>query len=66
MARAVAEWQAQQPDPALRDFDSAVANQPEWENPKWVTGLYSPRIVSNIREMQAERDRRRRQSRAQR
>jgi hypothetical protein len=66
MARAVAEWQAQQPDPALRDFDSAVANQPEWENPKWVTALYSPRIFSNIREIQAERDRRRRQSRAQR
>jgi predicted Zn-dependent protease len=66
VARAVAEWQAQQPDQALRDFDAAVAGQPEWENFKWVNALYSSRVVSSIREMQAERDRRRRQSRTQR
>jgi hypothetical protein len=62
MARAAAEWQAQQPDQALRDWESAVANQPEWENAHWVTALYSPRVANNVREMQAESERRRKQS----
>jgi tetratricopeptide (TPR) repeat protein len=59
MARAMAEWQAQQPDAALRDFDAALAGQPEWGNPQWIGPLYSPRVVSMVREMKSERDRRR-------
>ena len=62
MARAVAEWQAQQPDQALRDWESSVTNQPEWENTQWVTSLYSPRVAGSVREMQVERDRRRNRS----
>ncbi len=59
MARAMAEWQAQQPDQALRDFEAAVAGQPEWGNPQWIGPLYSPRVVTMVREIQSERDRRR-------
>ena len=58
MARAVARWQAQQHDEALVDFRSAVAGQPEWENSNWVHALYSPLVAQSIREMQAERERR--------
>jgi predicted Zn-dependent protease len=58
MARAVAFWQARRPDEALREFDSAVAGQPEWENARWVKALYSPLVVQSIAEMQDERERR--------
>ena len=59
MARAAAEWQAQQQDQALRDFADALAGQPEWGNPQWIAPLYSPRVVSMVREMQSEQERRR-------
>lgn len=59
MARAIAEWQAQQSDQALRDFEDALTGQPEWGNPQWIGPLYSPRVVTMVREMQSERDRRR-------
>lgn len=58
MARAVARWQAQQQDTALRDFEVATSNQPQWESPRWVQALYSPLVAQSIREMKAERDRR--------
>ncbi len=59
MARAMAEWQAQLPDQALQDFGAALAGQPEWSNPQWVTALYSSRVVTAVGQMQAERERRR-------
>ena len=59
MARAIAEWQAQQPDQALRDFETALAGQPEWGNPRWIGPLYASRVETMVREMQLERDRRR-------
>lgn len=59
MARAAAEWQAQQKDDALRDFADALAGQPEWGNPQWIGALYSPHVVSLIRDMQSEQERRR-------
>jgi predicted Zn-dependent protease len=59
MARAVALWQAQQPDNALRDFEVATSRQPEWENLRWVEALYSPLVAQSIQEMQVERERRR-------
>jgi beta-barrel assembly-enhancing protease len=58
MARAVAHWQAQEPDAAMLDFDVAVGGEPEWGNPNWVQALYSPLVAQSVREMQAERLRR--------
>lgn len=59
MARAVAEWLGQQPDQALRDFQTALDGQPEWGNSSWVEALYSPKVASSVAQMQAERERRR-------
>jgi predicted Zn-dependent protease len=59
MARAVAEWQAKQPDQALQHFAEALTGQPEWGNARWVGALYSPQVSHSIQEMQAERERRR-------
>lgn len=59
MARAVALWRALQDDEALRNFESAIAAQPEWTNPRWVRALYSPLVSETIDQMNAERERRR-------
>jgi predicted Zn-dependent protease len=59
MAEAVAFWLAKEPEPALRDFDRALADQPEWGNPRWVEALYSPLVAQSMQEMQAERERQR-------
>jgi hypothetical protein len=59
MARAVARWQAREQEEALRQFDDALARQPEWDNPRWAKPLYSPVVVEVIGEMHAERERRR-------
>ncbi len=58
MGRSVAEWQARQREEALRDFASAALNQPQWKNPRWVKGLYSPLVARSIVEMEAEQQRR--------
>ncbi|HEV2715209.1 MAG TPA: tetratricopeptide repeat protein, partial [Terriglobales bacterium] len=65
MARAVALWCALQDDEALRDFESAIAAQPEWTNPRWVKPLYSPLVSETIDQMNAERERRRRKIQSQ-
>lgn len=59
MIRAVAHWQAQEHDEAMRDFEIAVGRQPEWANSSWVKPLYSPLVAQSVQEMQAERERRR-------
>lgn len=59
MVQAVARWQAQQPDIALRDLEAAASGQPEWENLRWVKALYSPLVAQSIQEMQVELERRR-------
>jgi beta-barrel assembly-enhancing protease len=64
MVRAVARWQAQEPDQAMLDFYSAVAAQSEWDNAGWVKALYSPLAAQSIQEMQTERERRKRKTRA--
>ena len=56
MARAVANWRAQEPDPALLDFARALGWQPEWGNSNWVKALYSPLVAQSVQEMQTERD----------
>ncbi len=58
MAQSVATfWKANESEEALRDFDRAVAGQPEWDNPKWVKALYSPLVAKTVEEMKAERER---------
>jgi predicted Zn-dependent protease len=64
--QAVAKWQAQEHDEALGDFDIALGRQPEWGNSSWVKALYSPLVAQSIREMQAERERRRQKTRVNR
>jgi len=59
MAQAVAFWLAREPDEALRDYDRAMAGQPEWGNPNWVKALYSPLVAQGVEEMRAERERQR-------
>jgi len=61
MAQGVAFWQAQERDEALSDFDRAVPSQPEWENASWVKALYSPLVAQSVQEMQAERERRKKE-----
>ncbi|NDQ56815.1 MAG: M48 family metalloprotease [Acidipila sp.] len=59
MMPAVARWQAQEHDLALRDFEAVAKWQPAWTNPHWVQALYSPLVVQSMQEMQIERERRR-------
>lgn len=65
MAQAVAFWQASEADSALRDFDRAIAGQPEWQNPQWVKALYSPLVARSVDEMRAERERRKKERMAE-
>ena len=62
--RAVVHWQTQEHEGALRDFDAAVAAQPEWANSNWVKSLYSPLVWQSVQEMRVESERRRRKTRA--
>ena len=55
MVRAVVHWRAQEQDDALRDLASVLIEQPEWENPAWVKGLYSPAVAQDIQQMLALR-----------
>jgi predicted Zn-dependent protease len=66
MAQGVAYWQARERDSALRDYEQAVAGQPEWENQKWVKALYSPLVAGSVEEMKAERERQKKQKMAER
>lgn len=65
MAQGVGYWQAKETDNALREYDRAVAGQPEWENPKWVGALYSPLVARSVDEMKAERERQKKQPMAE-
>jgi beta-barrel assembly-enhancing protease len=57
MAQGVAFWLAKQSEEALRDYDRAMAGQPEWGNPRWVRALYSPVVAQSVQEMYDERER---------
>jgi Flp pilus assembly protein TadD len=61
MALAIAFWQAKEPENALSEFGVALARQPEWGNHHWVEALYSPLVVHSVQEMQAERERQRKE-----
>ena len=65
MVQAVAHWQARETDDALRDYDTAVAGEPEWENPQWVKSLYSPLVARTVEEIKAERERQKKQRMAE-
>ena len=62
IARSVVLWQSQQHDEALRDFDSALNDAPEWGNPQWVSALYSPLVAKTVHEMQLESENRKRKA----
>ncbi len=57
MVSAVAHWQAQEHDEAMRDFDG-LGSRPDWDNPNWVKALYSPLVAQSVQEMKAEREQR--------
>ena len=57
MVIAVARWQARERREALVEFQSAIARQPQWKNPKWVGALYSRLVLSSVQEMEAELER---------
>jgi predicted Zn-dependent protease len=57
--QAVAQWQAQERDTALHDFEILMNSQTQWENQRWVKALYSPLVAQSIQEMQSELERRR-------
>ena len=59
MAQATVAWLSHQNDDAMRDFEAAMSEQPEWNNPRWVQALYSPLVAQSVKEMQAESERRR-------
>lgn len=63
IVQAVAHWQAQERDEAMRGFDIAIGGLPEWDNPKWVKALYSPLVAQSIQEMHAEAERRQQKAR---
>jgi hypothetical protein len=64
MVQAVARWQAQEHNPALLQFNAALGRQPEWENSTWVKALHSPLVAQSLKEMQAERERRKHTARS--
>jgi Flp pilus assembly protein TadD len=66
MARAVAQWQAQDRDIALNSFIAATVAHSEWKNSHWVKMLYSPLVESSIEEMQTELERRKKVAQASR
>lgn len=66
MARAVAQWQAQDRNNAQNSFDAATIAHSEWKNSHWVKALYSPLVEQSIEEMQAELERRRKVAMASR
>lgn len=53
MGRAVARWQAHQPQDALKDFEMATKTHPEWRDPRWVKELYSETVTRSVAEMDA-------------
>jgi hypothetical protein len=61
MAWAVAFWQANEADPALGDFERALAGQPEWGDREWVRALYSPLVAQSVEQMKVERERRKKE-----
>jgi len=63
MARAVTEWRAQQGDAALSDYEAALAGQPEWANPQWVSALYSSKAATAVETLQSEQEQRRKSRR---
>jgi hypothetical protein len=54
----VVHWRTQEKDEALREFESVLAQQPEWANVNLVKGLYAPTVAQNVEEILAERERR--------
>ncbi len=59
MGQAVANWLAQNPDQALKQFAQATAEDPYWLNPKWVQGNSTATVMKALEQMKIEREKRR-------
>lgn len=57
MARAVILWNAKQQKEGLEQGSLAEAQRPEWQNPRWVSALYSPTVANSIAAMDREQER---------
>ena len=58
MGRAVALWQTQHGDDAVKVFDAAAKSLPEWRNERWVQAFYSASVAQSIAQISAESARR--------
>jgi predicted Zn-dependent protease len=54
MIHAVVKWQTQQADGSIADFNSAIAEAPQWKNSKWVKALFSPFVYQTLEAIKAE------------
>lgn len=54
MIHAVVKWQTQQADGSMADFNSAIAQAPQWKNSKWVKALFSPFVYQTVEAIKAE------------
>lgn len=58
---AVALWLGEQRSEAVSQFERVYDEYPEWRNPRWVRGMYSPTVWRTISQISAEIDRERKE-----
>lgn len=54
MGWAVALWQAQRKDEAVREFQRISQAEPEWTNSRWVRGMFPARVADVLAAMQQQ------------
>jgi len=54
MGRVIALWQTHQIDEALKFRVAVVCQAPEWQNPHWVSALFSPSVAQTVAQIEAE------------
>ncbi|HEU5452219.1 MAG TPA: M48 family metalloprotease [Terriglobales bacterium] len=57
MGWAVALWQAQRQDEAVREFERIAKAEPEWTNARWVRGMFPARVAAVLATMQQQANR---------
>ena len=58
MGEAIAQWKLHRVDDALKNYEPAATNEPQWTNPPLVRAFYSPQVAQSVAEMQAEQSKR--------
>lgn len=58
---AVALWLSEQHSEAVAQFSRVYDDYPEWRNPRWVRGMYSPVVWRTVSQITAEIDRQRKE-----